>query len=350
VNIIELIKEQLPPDVIGGLGSAIGKDQATASKAASGAIPALLAVLASLIKSPGGIDKLLSALRTFDAGALAEIVASLRTGNTAPVQQKGGDVLGSLLGPGTLSVLIAALSKFTNLDATSTKGLLGTLLPLVLGVISNHFKGKPVDSSSVTDFFKQQANNITAAIPPGLSLAEIPGGNDLKSAGAKASSGVPGWVYAVAGLAVLGLLGYFIYSQGPQEAVPNPEVAPAPIASPAEKPVDVPKFGPASDIVDLPNQLSSVYSSAIEHLTSVKDAATAEAAAPKLQGLDATLDRLKPLIDKLPDSAKTAIAEVQNKYLGQLKDLIAKVLAIPGVGEKLKPLVDGLVSKLSAIK
>ena len=103
-------------------------------------------------------------------------------------------------------------------------------------------------------------------------------------------------------------------------------------------------------MVDMPNQLSRVYSQAIEYLTSVKDVPTAEAAAPKLQGLDATIDRLKPLIDALPDSAKSAIAEVQTKYLTQLKDLIAKVLAIPGVGDKLKPLVDGLLSKLTSIK
>ena len=225
-------EEQLSPDVIGGLGSALGKDQATASKAASGAIPArLLAVLASLLKSPDGIQKLISALRTFDAGALGrDCRHRQRTGNTRRrrYSKREGDVLGSLLGPGTLSLLIAALSKFTNLDATSTKGLLGTLLPLVLGVISNHFKGKPVDSSSVTDFFKQQANNITAAIPPGLSLAGIPGGSDLKSAGANASSGVP-----VVGLCRRGIGRHWgcwdilFTSQGPQEAAPNPEVAPA---------------------------------------------------------------------------------------------------------------------------
>jgi hypothetical protein len=350
VNIVELIKDQISGDVMGGLGSMLGKDQATASKAATGAIPALLSVLASLIKSPGGIEKLIAGLRTFDAKALADIVSSLKTGNSAPVQQKGGDLLGSLLGPGTLSILLAGLSKFSNLDTGSTKSLLSTLLPLVLGVISSHFKGKPLDSSSLSNFFKEQASNISAAIPSGLSLAEIPGGNAIKSAGAEAASGVPAWVYALVGLAVLGILGYYIYSQGPKEAEPKPEAIPVSSAPPIAQPVDEPKARPVSDIVDLPNQLSKVYTSAIESLTSVKDVPTAEAATSKLKGLDATIDSLKPMIDKLPDSAKTVIAEVQTKYLTQLKDLIAKVLAIPGVAEKLKPLVDGLVSKLSSIK
>jgi Bacterial protein of unknown function (DUF937) len=349
MNIVDLIKDQISGDVMGSLGSMLGKDQATTSKAATGAVPALLSVLASLVKSPGGIEKLITALRTFDAHALAEVVSSLRTGNAAPVQQKGGDLLSSLLGGGTLAMIVSALSKFSNLDAGSSKSLLSTLLPLILGVISSHFKGKTIDSHSVTDFFKDQASNISAAVPAGLSLPEIPGASGLKAAGAPAASGIPSWVYALVGVAVVGLLGWYIYTQGPQEA-PQPEPEAIPKAEPIAKPVDVPTLAPDSAIVDLPDQLSTVYTQAIEYLTSVKDVPTAEAAAPKLQGLDATFDRLKPLIDNLPASAKDAIAGVQTKYLNQLKELIAKVLAIPGVGEKLKPLADGLVSKLSSIK
>jgi len=349
VNIVDLIKDQLSSEVMGGLASMLGKDQATTSKAATGAIPALLSVLAGLVKSPGGIEKVISALRTFDAGSVANVVSALRSGTTAPIQQKGGDLLGSLFGSGTLSMLVSAISKFSNLETGSSKSLLSMMLPLVLGVISNHFKAKPVDSQSLSSFFRDQASGISAALPSGLSLAEIPGASAVKSAADEAATGMPGWVYALVGLGVLGLLGWYFYSQGTQEPVPNPEAPAVANAPTAGKPVDLPKAAPASDIVDLPDQLSKVYTSAIDYLTGVKDVATAEAAVPKLRGLDATIDRLTPLINKLPDSAKAAIAGVQTKYLSQLKDLIATVLAIPGVGDKLKPLADGLVSKLSSI-
>ena len=182
MNIVDLIKDQMSGDLMGSLGSMLGKDQATATKAATGAVPALLSVLAGLAKSPGGIEKLITALRTFDTRTLADVVSSLRTGNAAPVQQKGGDLLSSLLGGGTLAMVVSALSKFSNLDAGSSKSLLSTLLPLILGVISSHFKGKTIDSHSVTDFFKGQASNISAAMPAGLSLPEIPGASELKAA------------------------------------------------------------------------------------------------------------------------------------------------------------------------
>ena len=106
----------------------------------------------------------------------------------------------------------------------------------------------------------------------------------------------------------------------------------------AAKPADVANRAAASEIAELTDQLSKVYTSAIEDLTSVKDVPTAEAAAPKLERLSGTIDSLKPLIDKLPESGKSAIAAIQTKYFDRLKDLVEKVLSIPGVGEKLKPI------------
>ena len=150
----------------------------------------------------------------------------------------------------------------------------------------------------------------------------------------------------MAGIAILGLLGWYFLGQTPQVPAPAPEPLPAPVA----KLDDMPKLAPVSDVVNLPNQLSTVYTSAIEYLTSVKDVPTAEAATSKLELLGGTIDRLKPLIDKLPESGKTAIAAIQTKFFDQLKDLVAKVLSIPGVSEKLKPIVDGLLTRLTDLK
>jgi hypothetical protein len=346
MNVVDLIKDQLSGDLIGNLSTLVGKDQATARNAVSGAVPSLLAVLAGLAKSSGGIEKLLSALRTFDASSLAEVVSSLRSGNAAPVQKKGGDLLGSLLGEGTLGMLLSALSKFSNLDSGSTKTLLSTLLPLVLGAISNHFKGKLLDAQGLSGFFKDQAGNIAAAIPAGLSLADIPGLSGLKASAAQSATGLPSWVLPVAAVAVLALLGWFFLGQAAKEPVPTLE----PSRTVTAKPANVPKAAAVSDDVSLPDQLAKVYTSAIESLSSVKDVPTAEAATPKLEGLEKTIDRLKLLIDNLPESGKAAIAAIQTKYIDQLNDLVARVLSIPGVSEKLKPLVDGLVTKLTAIK
>ena len=60
------------------------------------------------------------------------------------------------------------------------------------------------------------------------------------------------------------------------------------------------------------------------------------------------LDTLKALWDKLPDAGKSAVTKIVVDHLGQLKDVVTKVLAIPGVSEKLKPVLDTILSKLTA--
>jgi hypothetical protein len=260
------------------------------------------------------------------------------------VQSKGGDLLGSLMGGGALATVIGALSKYAGIDASSTKGLLGTLLPLLLGVISSQFKNKPLNAQGLLSFFAEQKSNIAAAMPAGLSLGDIPGLSGARSAAAPAGSPMPPWLLPVAAVALLALGAWYYFAQ--------PTSTPAPAGEPAEKPKIAaepkPNIIPAAP--DVLGDLTKLYTSATETLATIKDVPTAEAAVPALEGYSGTLDRLKPLLDKLPESAKTALSALQSKNLGPLKELVAKVLALPGVGDKLKPILDGLITKLTDIK
>ena len=343
MNIVDLIKEQLSGELLGKLGSALGQDQATTSKAATAAVPSLLSILAGLASSPGGVEKLLSALKNFDANSLGSVLSSLRSGKVNEVQAKGNDALGSLLGAGAVSTVAGALSKFTGIEASSIKGLLSTIFPLVLGVISSHFKGKPLNASALSSFFAEQKANINAAMPAGLSLGSIPGLGGALSA--PSAAGTPSWLLPVGVIALLLAIGaWWYYGQQPTE--------------PAVKPADSKQSNIAADpkpkiVPETPNvvgDLTKLYTTATETLTQVKDVPSAQAAAPELEGLVGTLDSLKPLLDKLPEAAKTALSTLQSKNLGPLKELVTKVLAIPGVSEKLKPILDALIAKLSEIK
>ncbi len=344
MNIIDLIKEQLSGEVLGKLAGALGQNPATTTKAATAAVPTLLSTLIGLASAPGGIEKVLSALKNFDASSLSSTLNSLRTGNVSEVQSKGGDLLGSLMGGGALATVIGALSKYAGIDASSTKGLLGTLLPLLLGVISSQFKNKPLNAQGLLSFFAEQKSNIAAAMPAGLSLGDIPGLSGARSAAAPAGSPMPPWLLPVAAIALLALGAWYYFAQ--------PTSTPAPAGEPAEKPKIAaepkPNIIPAAP--DVVADLTKLYTSATETLATIKDVPTAEAAVPALEGYSGTLDRLKPLLDKLPESAKTALSALQSKNLGPLKELVAKVLALPGVGDKLKPILDGLINKLTDIK
>jgi hypothetical protein len=55
------------------------------------------------------------------------------------------------------------------------------------------------------------------------------------------------------------------------------------------------------------------------------------------------------VFSKLTPEQRTVVAGIVGAALPTLKDLIAKVLAIPGVGDIAKPTLDSLVAKVEAL-
>jgi hypothetical protein len=104
---------------------------------------------------------------------------------------------------------------------------------------------------------------------------------------------------------------------------------------------------PAPQLPRLSGDLAGVVSSLTESLSGIKDAASAEAVLPKLTEVSGKLDDTKASMDKLSAEGKTTMNSMLKSALAKLKELVDKVLALPGVGEKLKPVLDGITSKLN---
>ena len=115
------------------------------------------------------------------------------------------------------------------------------------------------------------------------------------------------------------------------------EPAPLKVATPA-----------LPEAAKLGTDLGAIYTSLTDLLGGVKDVPTAEAAVPKLKDLTPKIDGLRALWDKLPDAGKAVVAKVTTDQLAKLKELVAKVLAIAGVSDKLKPVADTLIDKLAS--
>jgi hypothetical protein len=98
--------------------------------------------------------------------------------------------------------------------------------------------------------------------------------------------------------------------------------------------------------VNLGTEFTALVEKLKTTLTEIKDSDTAEKAKGELEQADTQLEGLLEKAEKLPEAARPALKEIVQKGLAALKPLIDKVLAIDGVGEKLKPLLDGLVAKL----
>ncbi len=100
--------------------------------------------------------------------------------------------------------------------------------------------------------------------------------------------------------------------------------------------------------VDVGGELTSTFDGLTETLSGITDAASAEAALPKLEEMSSGLDSLTGLADQLPEGAISGITEMVSGGLASLDGVIANLESIPGVGDVIKPLLDQIKEKLAA--
>jgi hypothetical protein len=349
MNLIELVKDQLSGDVIGKLSGLIGEGEGKTRAAVSAAVPALLAGLSSVAETGGGAQKLATALGGLDTNVLGNL-GGLTANQAGGLLEKGMGLLTSLFGNSALSGIVSTLSKFAGLDTGTGKKLIGYLMPMVLGVIAKQFHGRAPTAQGLTDLFAAQKENIADALPPGLSLDAVSGLATRAATAARGYAEPVGagrspltWVVPLIGLGALGLL-WYVYMR--------PAAPPAPTgpmtAAPAPKTVETLRV-PTPDAPRLGTDLTAAVTTLTETLSGVKDAATADTALPKLKEIDGNLDAMKATFEKLPEAGRGTIITLVKDHLGKVKDLIAKVTAIPGVGEKLKPTLDDIMAKMTAL-
>jgi len=357
MNLVDLIKSQITPDMLGKLAGQIGASESQAKSVVGAAVPTLLSALAGTASQAGGAQKLLSALSGL--GSMTDMLSGASL-------EKGTGLLGSLLGGSTLSGIVSLISKFSGLGGDSTNKLLGYLMPMVLGGVMSSFKGKTPDAGGLLSLFADNKSAIASAIPSGLSLANIPGlGNASEAVRSTATAATRTvgraaetateaasplkFLLPLLGLAaVLGGLWWF-FNQAPAP------VKPPVVATPRVPEVTVPEVAVPSipaipaEALKLGTDLSGWFTSLTGSLGGITDAATAEAAIPKLKDAVSQLDSAKTVFDTLPAAGKSSILSIITSNLGAIKDLIAKVTSIPGVGDLVKPFTDPIVTTLTAM-
>lgn len=318
----------------------LGESEAKTRTAAQAAVPGLLAAFANLASSSDGATKLVSTLKQMDP-SVAENPGKVFTEHADAVTEQGGSILGSLINSNTLSVIIAALSKYAGINSGNSKSLLSYLTPLILGYLAKQFIGKSITTQGLTDLFAGQKANITNALPSGLSLPDLHGllptshGTSRPTTSPHhgqpepAKSAFPWWVLP---LALLGLVGgLFLLWNLTRSTVATPTA------------VGVP------DVAKVTKDLTGDFTTLTDTLTHIKDPQAAEAALPKLAELAGKLEGMKALLDKLPAAGKTTVVELIKSSMTKLGDQLSRVLMIPGVTDKLRPALESITGKAAAL-
>jgi membrane-associated protease RseP (regulator of RpoE activity) len=345
MNMIDILKRSLlTPEATEKLASLVGLSRVDVEKAIAGGIPAILGLLLKMTGSQGGLGQLTTILESIPGLTPEAVGDSVSSLDEAKVE-KNASVLGSLLSGKGLAVALL-LAKVLGIDGKAVGKLLKSLAPLILGVIADQWKQKGGTPSALNSLMSEQKSSIEAALPKGISLADLP---DLGQA-TEAGSSLFKKLFLLAGLAAIL---YFAYTNGfLGKLVDNQAPADSSAASTADGQggQGAPSASKPADVVKLTADLSKTFAGLTEVLDSVKDAITAEAAQPKLNEIDSSLAPIKAMVGSLPPEQKAAVTNLIQANLGDMTALIEKVLGLPGVSERLKPLLDSILSKITDLQ
>jgi hypothetical protein len=101
--------------------------------------------------------------------------------------------------------------------------------------------------------------------------------------------------------------------------------------------------------IDVGKQVTDSISTLRTTLAGITDAASAHAALPKLQQMAAQFDKVSDMAGQLPAEQRKVVSGLVNPEIGSLSGLFDKLLAIPGVSDELRPVIESLRTKLTML-
>lgn len=359
MNIVSTILNMIAPAILDKLAASLGISTTTAKSALAAAIPAVLGAMGSKASSDVGARALFDAVSKADTGAMGDLGATLTGASGADFMKGGLGSLTSLLGDNALTGLTGAISKQAGLGVAATSSIVGLAGQLAMGQLAKSVTGGGLNASSLAGLLSSQQGNIASALPAGLgsalSSAGVLGGdfagqasravNDAartaSAATAQAASAAKktgtNWLAWIIPLIVIAAAAwYFLGGMGHSVKEAAEQAAGSATAL-------------VVDGVDVNAQLTTAFDGLKTTLGGITDAASAQAALPKLQEAVTSVDGLTAMAAKLTPTQRTMLSGLITTSLPTLKELIAKVLAIPGVGDIVKPTADALMAKVEAL-
>jgi len=149
--------------------------------------------------------------------------------------------------------------------------------------------------------------------------------------------GIAKWLVPIALIAALAWGAYTYLLPGTKDAVSTATDATKDAATSVAEAVEPSTVG---------DEVNGLFASATDTLGSITDADSATAALPALGELGTKVDSVSGMLDALPEAARGPIATAATASLGQLQPVLDKVLAIPGVGDIVSPVIDPIMEKL----
>lgn len=381
-NLVNEIIRMASPAILDKLSQVLGIKSDVAQKGLLAAIPAVIGMLVNKSGTPTGARDIFSSLTNASPDVGSGLVKSLTGAGASAFAQGGSGMLGSLFGDSTASVVSNVVGKFAGLDAKSSSGLMGVATQMIMGGLAKEKASGGLDASGLASLLSAQKSNVASAMPAGLGslLAAAPGlassFSGFSSAAASSTAAAREATQSVnrmatnaaegsgnkwiAGLVALALIGggywYFTQSKAPVTTTTTTTTTDTTTTQPAtggtttttDTTTTQPAVAPSLvvDGVDVGKAATDALAGLTTALGGVTDATTAQAAVTTLQAAPATVDGLIAQVAKLSPEQKAAFAPVLAPAITSLQAAVTKAMAIPGVGDILKPVIEPLMAKI----
>jgi len=170
INLVELAKGYLTPDIIQKAASFVGESESATQKAMNGIVPTLIAGLANQASTSGGAEKLSRILDTgkYDGSALNNLGTLFSGGETTQKAiTQGKDTLSSLFGNKTEG-LVDQIARFAGLRTGSAASLLALILPLILSLLGRQRSTIGQSPSALASLLGEQKGFLSGLLPAGI--------------------------------------------------------------------------------------------------------------------------------------------------------------------------------------
>ncbi len=191
LNLIDLMKGYLTPEVISKVSTFIGENEKDTTKAIDGAVPSLLGGLLNKASDENGASAILNLLTQgkHDGSILNNVLGIFNGGEaTDGIMKSGASALSGIFGDGNVGKLVEMVAGNSGLQTGGASKLLNLVTPILLGLIGKSTAGQGV--SGLTSLLFSQKEHIANAAPAGL--AGLLGLGNLSSIGGNISNWLGG--------------------------------------------------------------------------------------------------------------------------------------------------------------
>lgn len=168
LNLINLLKDYITPEVVSKASSFIGESEAGTSKAIDSIVPTVLGGLLNKAQDGNGLSVISNLITNGSQnGSILSNVLNIFNGGeqTDTIIKSGSSAIASIFGENKLADIASMVSNQSGVQASGASKLLSIITPMVLGLIGKQTNG---DSKGIASLLASQKDFITAAAPSGL--------------------------------------------------------------------------------------------------------------------------------------------------------------------------------------